>query len=127
MLKKSLFQQGTCGKLLVGGSIKKLELPRLVRALDRPRLHSVELDCASGQNDAGDARPEAREDDGLEQAGVGAVPVERGRGGRAACWHKVERGEGGEEVGAEGGDVSDCGGGYEVLVKETAVSFGAIR
>lgn len=93
--------------LVVYVYVEELVLARLVRALDGARLHPVELDCAFREDDAGDAGPEAGEDDGFDEPGVRAVRVERGRGGRAASRDEVQRDERGEEFLPEGRYVSD--------------------
>ena len=53
-----------------------LELLRGVLALDRPRLHAVELDGGFRKVDARDARPEAAEDDRLDEVDIVAVSVQ---------------------------------------------------
>ena len=75
-----------------------LELLRCVLALNRARLHAVELDCGLGEVHAGDAGPEAPQDDGFEQIRVGGIDVQRGVGRLGVIGHEAERGEGREEV-----------------------------
>ena len=92
---------------LAAAQVVQAELARGVLALDRPRLHTVKLDCAAREHCAGDLRPERAEDDCLEQILVLGVRVERGVGGRGGVRDEAELGEGGEEVLPQGRDVAD--------------------
>ena len=75
-----------------------LELFRGVLALDRARLHAVELNCRLGQVHTRDAGPEPAEDDGFDEVQIRAVGVERFVRWFGRLWHEAERGEGREEV-----------------------------
>lgn len=100
---------------LAAAQVVQPELARRVLALDRARLHAVELDRRARQNCAGDLRPKRAEDDCLEQILVLGVCVERGVGGSGGTQHEAELREGREEVLSQGDDVADCRRRDEVL------------